>query len=321
MTPLPFLAHGLMLSLAWFLTISLVVSAAAAVPGVLALRTGTARSAGFWIALRLLPSAAAFAFVVVLFVPSYWTYEPREFVEGFDLTLALVAVGAAAVIAVALARGAAAWRSAARRADAWMRHARPLSIGAALPAFAIEADQPIIALVGVWRPRLLVTRGLIEALTAAELDAAVAHEVGHLRAFDNLKRLLMRSTPDLLAGSSLSRAIERRWAAAAEHHADRIGGADGAAAARCALASALVKVARLTPPPLPAAEPISLLIAGGDIASRVRTLIDDRDAGTALPSGGRWMTISSACAAVAFAYGPLLRAVHEITELAVRSLP
>ena len=43
-----------------------------------------------------------------------------------------------------------------------------------------------------------------------------------------------------------ARAIERRWAAAAEHVADRSAGDSGGA--RCALASALVKVARLTPP-------------------------------------------------------------------------
>src|SRR4029079_11587103 len=38
---------------------------------------------------------------------------------------------------------------------------------------------------------------------------------------------------------------------------------------------ALLKVARLTPCALPTAEPISTLVGGGDIASRVRSLVDD----------------------------------------------
>ena len=77
-----------------------------------------------------------------------------------------------------------------------------------------------MTLVGVVRPKLLVTRPLIDALTADELRAAIEHEVGHLGAWDNLKRLAMRATPDGLSLLPASRGIERQWAAAAELAAD-----------------------------------------------------------------------------------------------------
>ena len=80
-----------------------------------------------------------------------------------------------------------------------MRAGRPLALAdTSMPAYAIDTDAPVMALVGVLRPRLLITRPVLEALTDEELRASVAHELGHWRAWDNLKRLAMRAAPDLL---------------------------------------------------------------------------------------------------------------------------
>src|SRR5262249_34689178 len=146
----------------------------------------------------------------------------------------------------------------------------------------VDVDTPIMALVGVLRPTLLITRGVVEALTREELRAAVAHELGHFRARDNLKRLAMRAAPDLLGMTPAAAAIETRWAWAAEHAADNR--ACDSEQARCALASALVKIARLTPPRTPLAQPISTLVDGGEIASRVQRLLSGPS--TARCSGG-----------------------------------
>jgi Zn-dependent protease with chaperone function len=314
-----FLAHGATLTFAWFVVMNVAVTMLAVAAAAVALREDTKRSAGFWMSLRLAPSLAAVLFTIVLFAPSYWKYEPRENVEGFDITLTLLAGAGLAFLAAAIARGLTAWTTARRRVRNWMAHARPLTIASTtLPAYAIDAAQPLIALVGLRRPRLLVTQGLIDALTPAELDAAVAHELGHQRAFDNLKRLVICSAPDLLTYFRAARVIEQRWAAAAEHLADRIG---DSAAARCALASALVKVARLTPTIPRNSEPISTLISGGEIASRVQRLLADDET---IPSARTWrLGALGALAglAVAFAYSPLLQSVHEITEILVHNLP
>jgi Zn-dependent protease with chaperone function len=187
-----------------------------------------------------------------------------------------------------------------------------------VPTFAIDTDAPVMALVGVLRPRLLITRPVLDALTGEELRAACAHEVGHWRAFDNLKRLAMRAAPDLLSATTAARAIERRWVAASEHAADRVAGDSGRA--RCALASALVKVARLTPPATSIAEPISALVDGGDITSRVHRLLDDAPAAEPRRAA-RWLALAIPAAALAITYSPILRIVHGVTEVLVNGLP
>jgi Zn-dependent protease with chaperone function len=317
-----FLLHGGTLALAWFLLINLAMSGVvAACAGPITRGRNGADSPAFWFAVRVLPAAAALLFVTVVFVPSYWKYEPRDFVEGFDVTLTVLALGASAVLVWAAGRGVRAWRSAVRRTRVWMQTARPLALaGTRIPVSEINVDTPLMALVGVLRPRLVVTRGLVAALTDEELAASVAHEVGHSRAHDNLSRLLMRAAPDLLTSTAAARAIERRWAAAAEHRADRLAASDSTIA-RCALASALVKVARLTPAATPIAEPISTLIDGGQIASRVERLLADAAPSVRRRSTLGWIGLVAAAGAAAMLYTPALRLVHSLTEVLVHYLP
>ena len=318
-----YVAHGVTLALAWFAVVNLALCAGVALIAALS-RGRDIRMPAFWLTLRLLPAAAAAAFVLVLFVPSYWQYEPREMVEGFDLTLALLAVAAVALVAWASARAVVAWRRVAQRSDSWIHRATPLTLEPevrGVRAFAIDAEQPMIALVGIFRPRLLVTRGLLKVLTPAEMAATVAHELSHRRALDNLKRLAICAAPDLLAHLGAASILERKWAAAAELAADRHAGRDGASA-RCALASALVKVARFTPEEPRCSEPICTLIGGGEIASRVQALLSDRQP-TEDRSALRVLCGAAALAVLALtaAYAPLLRIVHEATELLVHTLP
>jgi Zn-dependent protease with chaperone function len=313
-----FVLHGAVLSLSWFLAVNV---AASTIVARAARRQARSESATFWFAVRVLPACVATLFVAAVFVPSYWRYEPRDTLERIDLTLAACAIGAGGLLAAAGIRGASAWWQARSRVGVWMRTARPLSIARTnVRAFEVEAQRPIMALVGVLRPKLLVTRGLMNALSEEELAACVAHELGHSRAWDNLKRLAMRASPDALSGTSAAREIERRWASASEHAADRMAGRSGAVA-RCALASALVKLARLIPPEPAPAEPMSTILGGGEIASRVRRLLDDR---ALAPAAGRtcaWVALVIALVTTAVTYDPLLKGIHQVTEQLVHSLP
>ena len=327
---LTYLIHGATLTLAWFFVVNVLVSAVVALMARWLLARLPATSAGTWLWLRLAPSVSATAFVGAVFLPSYWKYEPRDVAEGFDVMVLVCAAAALAAGTAGLVRGASAWHRASRRARGWMRSARPLALpGTDIPGFEVEAEAPLMALVGVVQPRLLVTRGLIAALTPEELAASVAHEVGHSRGRDNFKRLAMRAAPDVFAATcgvrmidSAFHALEQRWAAASEHRADRLA-SEHDATLRCALASALVKVARLTPAlPRPTAEPISTLVGGGEIASRVRRLLDDRNAPPAARSStARLLAAGVSLAAAAVLYAPLLHRVHDLTEFLVRSLP
>jgi Zn-dependent protease with chaperone function len=319
-----FLIRGATLALAFFAAANLLVSALVMW---LARRRLPTRSSAFWFALRIMPAMTATMFVALVFVPSYWQYEPRETTEALDVMLTTLACVGFAMIAAGARRGGLAWWRARHRIRVWMRSAREISLRGAgpnrhiPPTFVIDAEVPIMALVGLRRPRLLVTRGLIAALTDEELAASVAHELGHSCAWDNFKRLAMRAAPDLLALTAAARAIERRWVSAAEHAADRMCGA-ATPALRYALASALVKVARLMPPEPTMDEPISTLIGGGEIASRVRVLLDDRIAAHVRQRHTlAWLCAVVALAILASGYQPLLHGVHELTELAVHALP
>ncbi len=321
-----YLLHGATLALAWFLATNVAVSAAVALVTDRTSRARYARrSAPLLLLLRLLPSTASVLFVALVFVPSYWKFEPREFTEGFDLTLTLAAAAAGALLVNAFARGAVAWWHAIGRARAWTQTAEPLALdGIGIPAFRVEAEQPVMALVGIVRSRLLVTRGLIDALTPEELAASISHEVSHHRAWDNLKRLAMRGTPDLLGWTRAARRLERGWAEAAELAADATASAVTDRAGRLALASALVKVARLMPALTPCTEPISTLVGGGEITSRVLRLIDEpppRDAARRRTSSARLTLVVAAAASLAFTYAPLLATVHHATEVLVHRLP
>jgi Zn-dependent protease with chaperone function len=312
-----YFVHGTTLALAWVLLFNAAASVAVAV----AVR-GAGRSSSRLLALRLLPATSSAAFVAGVFVPSYWRFEPRDFTEGFDVTLTVLAAVAAAILVGAFARGVMAWRHAARRARAWTETAELLAAdGIGIPVFRIEAAQPVMALVGILRPRLILTRGLIDALTPEELAASLAHEIGHHHAWDNLKRLAIVGAPDVLRWMPGARWLEQQWAAAAERRADRSSAAHDRAA-RLALASALVKVARLMPAPSPFTEPISTLVGGGEIASRVRWLIDDRPhPHPRRRHPARWVALALVAVSLALGYAPLLATVHNATEVLVNRLP
>jgi len=314
-----YMLHGTTLTLVWFAVVN--VAAAGAVAWI-ARRVARVESPWFWFALRMLPAISAALFAIAVFVPSYSRYEPLESSEGFNVTLTLCASAALAMCLSAAIRAARAWSRAAARVTMWMQSAQPLGLMCgAMPAYVVDADAPVMALAGVFRPRLLVSRTLVDAFTHEELSASLAHEVGHRRSWDNLKRLVMCGAPDALLFAPAGRFIERRWASAAERAADRMDGEDSPSA-RCALASALVKVARLRSLQPTAGEPISTLIGGGEIASRVERLLDDAPAVDRCRS---WWSAAlafvAAVAVVAASYGPILRGVHAMTETLVRTVP
>jgi Zn-dependent protease with chaperone function len=313
-----FALRGLTLALAWFLVVNITVSALVAHA---AKRSRPTHSAAYWFRLRILPGLAAMLFVAAVFAPSYWRFEPRDTMEGFDVTVVVSAALAGGLLAAAAVRGLLAWCRAAASARALIRVARPLPMaGAVVRAYEVDAEPPLMALAGVLRPRLLVTRGLMNALSGEELSACIAHELAHARAWDNLKRLAMRVSPDALSGTGLARAIERRWASASEHAADAAAGRRGITT-RWALASALVKIARLIPESVAMTDPVSPLVGGGEVASRVRRLLDDRALAPAPGRYGARFASVGAIVALATIYGPLLQAVHHATELLVHSLP
>ena len=56
----------------------------------------------------------------------------------------------------------------------------------------LDSADVLVCCVGLWRPEILVSRGLIGQLKPEELAIVLAHEQAHAERFDNLRALLLR---------------------------------------------------------------------------------------------------------------------------------
>jgi Zn-dependent protease with chaperone function len=214
--------------------------------------------------LRLLPAVGAVLIVAAFCLPSYLWLEPEAPTERVGFSCLAAALLGAAMWGVSLARGLRA-AAASRR---FMRNCRRLGIPA-----------PLLALGGILRPRLLISRAVLRVLTAEQLAAALRHERAHWTSRDNLKRLCMLLTPGVFPFTGVGKTLERGWRKFAEWAADDRAAA-GSARRSLALAAALVQVARLT-----ADSPLTpLVLALSDdadqLAARVARLLRATPAGT-----------------------------------------
>lgn len=224
--------------------------------------------------LRALPSIAAFLVIGAIVMPAFLIFEPvRAFEAVGPAFVALAALGfllLASGVASATRSAFATWQIERR----WLRAAEPLAFDppAGVPAYAIDSFAPTIALVGVFAPKLIAARTVIDACDRHELANIVAHERGHLQSRDNLKRWLMASAPDALRWTAVHSEIANAWDDAAEDAADDEATA-GQEAARVDLAALLVKVARLSARPALTTATVSPFIARDRLERRVRRLL------------------------------------------------
>jgi hypothetical protein len=263
---------------------------------------------------RLLPATAAIAMTALVLAPGYYRHEQRGEPEGVGLILALAAAAGFLIAAGAVARAAAAVIRASALRRAWLASGRPIDVaGAGMPAYAIESAFPLVAVLGVLRPRLFISSSVLRACSPSQLAAIVDHERRHVSACDNAVRLLMDAAPDAVGLTGASRRLAAAWHQAAEHRAD------DAAARRLDLASALVRVARLAGDTGPGALPASALYRGEAVEERVRRLIDPAPSGPDMPRGILYASAAVLTVAVASAATSprALELAHALLETAV----
>jgi len=250
------------------------VSALLSVPVVAAWRAIHKRvrlSANELLALRLLPAGGATLLAVTVVLPAFLISEPaHELEEGGPLLVTLALFGLL-TIGIGLRRSSRAWKAARVLLQNCGAADVPTLI-AGQRVDIVNAREPFVAVIGGLRPRIVASKRALSACNDEELSQIIAHEVAHVASRDNLKLLLMVLGPDPLAWLPAGAALEARWREAVEREADeRATGADRYK--RLALASALIKVARLSSTaasPLPA---LSLPIAVDDVEGRVRGLL------------------------------------------------
>jgi len=233
----------------------LALLAAASLPAELLWR-GLATAAGRWsgasraqflLLLRLAPLLLSLLCTLTLLIPAYVAHEPRDTAEAVTVSLGLLAGTALYGLGLAAWRAAGRWRATRLLLREWMARAREVRIpGISIPACCAPHPFPVLAIVGVFRPRLFIAEQVLESLDAQEISAAAAHEIGHVVSGDTLKRGLIMLCRDLLGPIPLGRILDRAWLEAAESAADEYAARRGTGAA-LDLASALVKLSRHIP--------------------------------------------------------------------------
>jgi hypothetical protein len=272
---------------------------------------------------RLLPAAVSSFFVLAVFLPAHWRFEPADSDESFGVVL-----GTAAALGLWLVLGAAgrAMRAglAGHRFATLVRRAARREAGDGFESFVLDG-LPGVSLAGIWRPSILIGSQARAALTPSELDLAISHEIAHRRSRDNLKRFLMFCSPDFFAWTAVARQLEERWQAEAECEADA-NAVRGDGHRAVVLATALVKVARLgcvgNLHPISPAWMSSAFHVPTLLEMRVRRLVS----GCAVPpaaagtAGWSGMALSAGIAAGVWLLG-FSDALHQITEAMVTRLP
>lgn len=232
----------------------------------------------FLFIIRLLPFGLSLLVVLGMCVPSYLWFEPGDVAETVGLPCIATAVLGAAILAIALVRGALALTGSRRYIRQFQASAKESRLPDTAASFLmIEEDSPLVMLAGLWHPRVIVSRGVVDTLPAEQLDMALQHERAHGLAYDNCKRFLVLLAPDVLPGWHLFSRLERTRAQFAEWAADDQATA-GDPYRSLSLASALVRLARLGAGiPLPSL--IASLVPGStdsaahDLALRVERLL------------------------------------------------
>jgi Zn-dependent protease with chaperone function len=272
-------------------------------------------SANFLFFIRLLPLFGALAFTLAFTLPSFLILEPRSAQEAVGAAPTTLGICCLTLLFLGLARATAAQMKASLVLANWLEGACAVRTCAKIPVFQTRKGTPLLTVAGVRAPRVLVSGAALEVLEERELETALRHEVAHVRHLDNLKKLLMQFSP--FPGMQH---LERAWAEAAELEAD-----DAAVSSMgdaLDLASALIKLSRISSAESPLLAANLLPEARGSIMARVERLfawdrVDHSHAGER-----EWLyatpVMLTAVICAAFTYGSVIEQIHEVTEWLVR---
>jgi Zn-dependent protease with chaperone function len=316
-----FALRGIAVSLTFFVLLYCLLSALVAVAWrSLNLLHATEQSlASLLFALRVLPLAASVVTTFAFVVPSFQLLEPRSINSDEGIGAMPLALGVCALLLIACGcfRVITAQTRTSRVVARWLEGAHPLNVDASAQTvtFCSRREAPPLTLVGVRRPRVLVSEATVALLSHQELHIALKHELAHMRSRDNLKKLVFRFCPF----PGMAR-LENVWSQTAELAADdaAVSNLDDAVD----LAAALVKLSRLVP--VDAAPVCTVGFVTGSISARVARLLawNESGAGKARHIPIRsWYVIPSVLAALSLvfvSYGPTLALTHKVTEWLVR---
>jgi len=283
-------------------------------------------AARFLFILRMLPAILGLSAVLGLCIPSYLWLEPQIASERVGLACLLLAALAAIGCFRSLVRTAGAIRASARLRSEWRYSGnRVLLKERVAPGISDEMvtvvrnNEPLLALSGFFRPRVIVSRSVLAELPIEQLEVAVLHEIAHRNSCDNLKRLFLVLSPEFFPFANGFAAIEKTWAKISEWAADDEAVERNSHRA-LSLATALLRVARMGARPQLSILQTSLLPVDHDLAARVnRLLCLDQVPLEKLPHVPSRAILHSlcfaACALMLVGVPATLASVHRLLEL------
>jgi beta-lactamase regulating signal transducer with metallopeptidase domain len=223
--------------------------------------------------LRTSPWLLTLLAVLVFCIPSYLWLEPEATGERVSLICMVMALAGVSICASSLIRAWGAFRGTVRYLQHCQNHGRKVAVrGEAVPALLLKDKAPVVAVAGVFRPQLVISRSVMRGLSHEEREAALRHEQAHCLAGDNLKRFLILLSPDPFPFVRTFGSLERAWSRFTEWAADDHA-SEGDPQRALSLASALVRVAKMGSKPKLGYLSCSLLGGDHDLAQRVDRLL------------------------------------------------
>lgn len=221
----------------------------------------------FW--LRLSPFTFA-ALCTAITIPAFLLFEPRQTSEHTPKFLFLPSALGAALLVVVAIRGLRGLFLSARFKRALSHTAAPFPWASDVPIRSVGAPAYSLAVLGIMRQCIFIGNELSRSLNRGELEAAIAHEMSHVRAHDNLRRVLLNATrvPAILGNLA---ELDLVWASAAECAADREALRDGNSALD--LGSAIITIAKIQTARFPFSGAMSGLVSTSE-ASAIRIRIE-----------------------------------------------
>jgi Zn-dependent protease with chaperone function len=306
-----FAARGVLVSLAFFAVVYSLVSALVVLTWSGVHRVcwkPSSSSANLLFGLRILPFAFSVCVTVFFTFPSFWLLERRSLDE--DTGTFVLGLCSLLILGTGLFRMLWAQTRTNRAVTRWRSSASCVASRIAPTTRASDGAPPLI-LVGIRRPEVMVSDIAVTVLSDDELELAVRHELGHMRSWDNLKKVLISATP--FPGM---RSLEHAWRQAAELAAD-----DSAVTNRreaLALAAALIKLSRASERWAEPALATGLVSGSTSISVRLERLIEWRVAGRRhLMSPWIILVLLTMILGIVGNYSVALSISHRLTEFLV----
>jgi Zn-dependent protease with chaperone function len=248
--------------------------------------------------------------------------EPQATPERIGWACLTLALLGSLVWCFSIVRTARAVAASNRCYRLWQQAGRVARLpGEVSQAVIIEKEAPLLALAGIFRPRLIVSDGVLRALSSDQLDVALHHENAHRVSRDNLKRLFLLMAPAPVPYVASLSSLDHAWAKFSEWAADDEA-ARGDSHRALALAAALLRVARMGAGPRLSLLHSSLAASDRELSARIDRLLRIQPAGLVpLPRArirafGAGLGIA-VCVATLLGWPPILSSVHRLLELFV----